>query len=318
MNRSLWVSIRFTMSGEKILITGASGSVGRALTIELSKNKKYCIAVTVNQEFKNNAIFGANIKHIDYMSDTFKREVEEFSPDAVIHLASFSTSNDDIKSIKNLVSSNIVFLSLLLDALKSTSLRLFVNTGSFSEYYFNDGKLNPAYFYAATKTASRAVVAYYKNILNMKACTIVPYTIYGANDKAKKLYDYVFDSLGRDTPVDMTQGYQILDFIHIDDVVSFYVHILENMDLLQDEQDYHLGTGVGTDIRSVACLAEDITGMKANINWGKVDYRRTDIMKAIAPIRSLQEELNLSPKISLRKGMKLSYDLKMLGEISDS
>jgi nucleoside-diphosphate-sugar epimerase len=295
------------MTGNRILITGATGTIGSSLLNYLIKNSSYCLAVTVREKLAQDCIFGPSIKHINYNAVTFRDEIIEFSPEIVLHLASYSSSNADEDSIRRLVDSNIVFLSRLLDALSSSELKLFINTGSFSEYSSNDNSFNPAYFYSATKTASRSIVSYYKNILKMKSCTIVPYSVYGGKSNTKKVFDFILDSLDCIEPIKMTKGLQILDFIHINDVVSFYVHLLNNIDLIENEQTYHLGTGIGTEIKKVAAIMGDISGSNCNINWGGLDYRDSDIMRSVASINMLEQDLKWSPSINLRKGIELCY-----------
>lgn len=295
------------MIGNRILITGATGTIGASLLNNLLENSSYCLAVTVRAKSATSRVFGSGVKHIDYNGVSFRDEITEFSPDVVLHLASYSTSSDDEQSILRLVDSNIVFLSMLLDALRSSKVKLFINTGSFSEYSSNDNSLSPAYFYAATKTASRSIVSYYEKILNMKCCTIVPYTVYGGISKTKKVFDLMLDSLECIEPIQMTKGLQVLDFIHIEDVVSFYVHLLKNIDLIENGQTYHLGTGVGTEVKTVAAMLGDLSGSKCNINWGGRNYRDSDIMKSIAPAGMLEHALNWSPSINLRKGIELCY-----------
>ena len=298
------------MTGSSVLITGASGTVGSALLKELIQTGSYKIAVTVSSDFIENELLNEKVCYIDYMDSNFKKNVINFSPDSVIHLASLSTANDDISNIRKLVDSNIIFISILLDALKETNVGLFLNTGSFSEYSSEDGVLNPAYFYAATKTASRAILSYYKNLIKMKTCTIIPYTIYGSKNKSKKVFDYVLESINSEVSIPMTKGDQILDFIHMSDVVSFFSHILENEKLLVDNEDYHLGIGQGTSIKDLARIAEEVSGLKTNISWGEINYRNTDIMRAVAPVNNFKNHLGWAPKIGIKEGILMSYNKK--------
>lgn len=299
------------MNGKRILITGATGFIGSNLVTALIESDTNILAVTTRDIHASKEMFGKNVKYIQLESESFKSDIASFSPNIVIHLASYSTSRDDIESMRKLVDSNIVFLSVLLDALKETSVELFLNTGSFSEYYFNDGELSPVYYYAATKTASRAIVKYYSNLLGMKYCTIIPYTVYGGNNKNKKIIDLIFDSLDSAKSIPMTQGEQVSDFIHINDVVSFYLHIVNNMNRLKGTEDYHLGSGQGNTLRKVAGLVEKISSKKTNIQWGGIEYRPLDMMRAIAPIYKLEKELGWMPQISIEEGLSYVWNKKV-------
>lgn len=289
----------------KILVTGATGFVGKNL---VKKLKNYDFKIIVRRLTEEYPIDQQIIYDINKLKD-FKLDVELYNPDIAIHLASHVSSSDNVDSIISIVNSNILFTSILFDALRTTDLLLFVNTGTFAEYYFNDGIENPSYFYAASKTATRSIIKYFKNMYDFKYINIIPYTIYGGDSRAKKVIDFIVDSTRVNTSIDMTGGEQILDFIHIEDVVDFYIHCIKNTKLIKDESIYHLGTGKGTSIKEVANIIEKVTSKKTNINWGAIEYRPLDIMRSIAPVYKLEKELNWKPKISIEDGI-----IKMLQE----
>ncbi|MCG3683481.1 NAD-dependent epimerase/dehydratase family protein [Aliarcobacter butzleri] len=284
----------------KILVTGATGFVGKYLIQKLKNFDIRIIVRNINTNYPKDTQIVYSEEHLDL----FEKNVKSYNPNIVIHLASYLTSSDDISSIRNIIDSNILFPSILLESLKSTDLELFINTGSSAEYYYNDGIENPAYFYSASKIAIKPIIKYFKNIQGFKTINIIPYTIYGGKSKSKKVIDFIIESIDNKFPLDMTNGEQILDFIHIDDVVDFYIHCINNINLLKDEENYFIGTGKGTSIKELSNIIENLTNRKTNINWGAKKYRTLDIMRAIAPIYKLERELNWKPKISLENGLK--------------
>ena len=231
-----------------------------------------------------------------------------FNPDMVLHLATVTTAANNTEIIHPMIAANIEFGVLLLDALqKCDNFKLFVNTGSFAEYRFGPDHFDSAYLYTATKTAFRAFVAYYAGLgRGFKYITAVPYSVYGGKMTVKRLFDYMAESLDAPTPVDMTKGEQVLDFIHVDDVAGFFAYTVAHADeflaLKQNGAEFHLGTGKGTSIREVAALMEEISGKKCNINWGGRAYRERDIMRAVAPVE--RNQCGWRAKIDLRKGIQ--------------
>jgi nucleoside-diphosphate-sugar epimerase len=214
---------------------------------------------------------------------------------------------DDYNSLNKLLNSNIQFFCRLLDALKETNLKLFINTGTFAEYYKGDDTFDPAYLYAATKTASRFFLDYYSKVYNFKQATVVPYTIYGGNDTQKKVIDIIYDSIDSETPVDMSPGEQVLDFIHIDDVVNFYLTLLDKINDLPEKSNFKLGTGIGHTLKDVASIIESITGKKTNINWGGKEYRKSDVMYAVA---DKPETILWNYKIGIEQGIEQFLESK--------
>ena len=289
----------------KILITGSTGFVGRNLVLLLLKGKHQILEITRNLD-KSQSLFGETTEKYEITDDqkALKTAIKQFNPEIVIHLAAMLTASDDYESMQKLLNSNINFLCRLLDALIETQIKLFVNTGTFAEYYNGDGILDPAYLYAATKTASRAFVDYYSKTFKYKQITIVPYTIYGGQDSQKKIIDIILDSTRSNVPIDLSPGDQILDFIHIDDVVNLYFRVVENADSLPIKAIINAGTGKGTSLKQMAKIIEDITNDKSNINWGGKLYRNSDVMYAVAEIGNIDKIINWTPHISLNLGIE--------------
>jgi CDP-paratose synthetase len=287
---------------KKILITGATGFVGSKLLREICTDQ---LRIVVRNDSNIIAKENQIILNCDNMNlIKFKREMEMFLPDIVIHLAACVNHNHSVESIKNNIESNIFFTSMLLEGLSNTNVKLFINTGTAAEYYSGKDILMPSNFYAASKSASRHIIKYYKRIIGFKTINIIPYTIYGGISRQKKVLDYIMESLNSNEPIEMTKGEQIFDFIHIDDVVNFYIFCINNYDKLNDEFDYHLGTGRGITIRALASLIESITKKDANIIWGAKPYRDLDIMRAVAPMKDMAE-LGWLPKIQLEEGIRM-------------
>ena len=232
------------------------------------------------------------------------KDIKYFNPEIIFHLAAKVTSSDSTEIVEDLVVSNILFGVKLLDVLKDChELKLFVNIGTFAEYRSGYSHIDNAYLYSATKTAFRTFLDYYTNLCGYKYLHIVPYTIYGGEDSAKKIIDYIKESMDADIPVKMSGGDQVLDFIHIDDVVNFLIYIIKNMHvflLLKNAETIHIGTGIGTSIRELARIEEKKYGKKANIAWGALPYRNKDVMHAIAPVEKLRM-LGWEHKIRLEK-----------------
>lgn len=286
-----------------ILITGTTGFVGTHLLEKLENYNKFKLAAVVRDKSIINIKNNVQLIHIkDNLN--FEKEIINFNPEIVIHLASHLTGLDDSNSFKKLIKSNIEFPGKLLECLRKTSLKYFINTGTFAEYSNNNDILDPAYLYSATKISFRPILKYFSKIIGFKTISIIPYTIYGGKSKNKKVIDYLLESLNTKEMIDMTPGEQKLDFIHIDDITSFYIYLINNLDKINELYiEFKLGTGVGTSIKELATKIENITGKKTNINWGGKPYRKTDIMKAIANTKNL-DLINWSSKITIEEGLK--------------
>lgn len=294
----------------RIALTGITGFVGMNLMPQLlalgSDYEFLTLNIDVEEaERKYPKAQYANFRHVH---TTDLEALVAFNPEIVLHLATVTTAANNTEIIHPMLAANIEFGVLLLDALqRCDNLKLFVNTGSFAEYRFGPDHFDSAYLYTATKTAFRAFVKYYSELgRGFRYITAVPYSVYGGQMTVKRLFDYLAESLDAATPVDMTAGEQVLDFIHVDDVAGFFAYVVahpeEFLQLPDNGAEFHLGTGVGTSIREVAALMEQLSGKHCNIHWGARPYRERDIMHAVAPI-----ERNLCrwhAQISLEAGIQ--------------
>lgn len=297
----------------RILITGVTGMVGNNLLKQLlALDLMVCEIAVLVRDKESFKLFPETYKCVEYISSLeidCKKEIIKFNPEVVIHLASYLTSKDDEDSIDQILFSNINFGVNLLNALEDTQIKCFINVGSSAEYLHNDGELRSAYLYAASKTAFRPILKYYSDKIGFKWINVIPYTIYGGNDRQKKVLDYIISSLYAKKAIPMSGGEQVLDFIHIDDVVDFFITLLNNIDNISNEYiEFHLGTGIGISIKELSSIVEQVYNKPTHINWGELPYRKMDVMQAIAHTSKNKDILNWEAKVDIRNGI---YKMKM-------
>jgi nucleoside-diphosphate-sugar epimerase len=286
----------------RLLLSGATGYVGRYLLKKLNRDK-FHLALLVRKEYSEGHP-GDLI--IDIRQSNWKEKVRDFNPDTVVHLAAYLTSGDDEKQIDRLIESNISFGTHLLDALNLTNIKTFINTGTIKEYHLHEGKKIPSCLYGATKSAFRPIIDYYQSLTGFRYFNIIPYTIYGGIDSEKKMLDFIYESLGAVKPIDMSPGEQVMDFIHIDDVVNFYTALLLQLTgIRKDISEIHLGYGKGSTPKQIAALMEKISEEKCNINWGGRPYRPNDTMYSVAPQDLSGLQIGWQPTVSIDDGIAL-------------
>lgn len=295
----------------RIAITGATGFIGQNFIPALIKAEPAIEILTINRSVeKAKKLFPQS--QCTHISVEEMQKMVDFDPEMVYHLATLSTSRNDWDIIEPMMKANITFgVQLLHYVSQCKSLKLFVNIGTFAQYRLGTQQVSDAYLYSATKTAFRQFVEYYSHLYGFKYVQLVPYTIYGGKDTAKKLIDYIVEATSAETPVDMTMGEQILDFTHVNDVVDFFIHVLQNrdkFDKIRNGEEFHLGTGVGSTPRDVAAIVEKVSGKKCNINWGGRPYRPMDTMHSVAPIAKNLELLQWRAKINVEEGVKMLWE----------
>jgi len=175
---------------KNILITGASGFVGSHVLDDCIKNNFNVYAIF--RHSKKNVSFAKKYKKqifpIFYNNIyEIKNKLTNCKIDYVIHCATHYIKKHDHNDIENIIKSNVLFSTILLDAVVNIKIKKFINLGTVWQH-FNDTKNLAFNLYAATKQSFECIFNYYKNqYTKIKFYNILLTDTFGANDKRKKL-----------------------------------------------------------------------------------------------------------------------------------
>jgi len=261
----------------RILITGATGFIGQQLLKRLI-DQHHTVAIHSRKQLHivdtNELVFSGELNQ-------FHKEIIAFSPEYVFHLAGSSSYPKNAEEEVELWSANVLYGNTLLSIIKEIPGLVFVNFTTSLAY---DGtELYPFSYYALTKANFVQSLHYFTRYYNLRVFNLILYTIYGKGDKTKRALNYILDSLDANNPISMSPGEQLMDFIHIDDVVGLCLQLLENKPNKKMEE-IHVGSGRGTTLKQAAQLIASLSHQKANIHFGSIPYRKEEKMVNIAPI----------------------------------
>lgn len=287
----------------KILITGGTGYIGTTLVPYIMERGFNDVCLLVRNHSKAHDIYGEAMQYISTENEDWREQLIAYNPDVVLHLAGLLNSKHDADSVEPLVRSNVLFTTQLLEAVSHTECQYFVNVGSCWEYRDGGTNPNPNTLYAATKLAVHPIMTFYQSLSKWKWVNVVVYSAYGKRNTPKKIFELIYDALDAPTPHPFTEGKQILDFIHVEDIADFFYTLLTKLDVIKESYtQFHLGTGEGHSLREVASILEDLTGKKVNADWGALPYRPHEVMKSIAPISENIRLLGWKSTKSIRDG----------------
>ncbi|NDD13089.1 MAG: NAD(P)-dependent oxidoreductase [Betaproteobacteria bacterium] len=288
----------------RALLTGGTGYIGGMLVRHLSelgwkvslivRSKKHCYT-NINAE---NKIFACN-GTIESIQDA----VEATRPDVVFHLASFFTADHTSKDIKELINSNILFGTNLVEACARNGVKHFVNTGT-AWQHFRGGVYDPVCLYAATKQAYEDLLDYYVDAFNIKVITLKLFDTYGPRDPRPKLLNLLLDALKTGKHLDLSPGNQLIDLVHVQDVISAYSvagsRLAEGIDLPKGHYRYAVSSGSEISIRELAEILKGLSQRPLNISFGSKPYRTREVMR---PWRGGEKLPGWSVQTSLRDGL---------------
>lgn len=259
------------MNKKKILITGATGFIGKEVVKELTKNK-YQLLCLSRKEYKNNK-FVTWIKSSLLLNKNNITKIIKFKPYALIHL-SWEKIPDFSKTIceKN-YKDNIAFLKTIK---KIKSIEKIIITGTCFEYKYKDGRkrekdrLNLIDEFSKTKLKIFNFLKKNFKSKYMYAWFRVFYA-YGPYQRKDSLIPYLLSSLKSKKTVEIRNPNLSNDFIYVGDIAKI---ISKSIKLNFKSGIYNLGSGKPKAIKYIINTIEKVSKKKFKIKLGSIKNKK--------------------------------------------
>ena len=277
------------MSEQTVLVTGATGFLGSHLVKSLLKQNYQVIVL--KRSFSNTW----RIKNVLPQLIAFDIDVCEISDpfkqvstiDAIIHTATCYGRNNETTS--NIFTTNTVFPLNLLEITSFFNVKAFINTDtSINKHSIPYQGLSP---YSLSKYQFTQWGKYFASMSEMKFINVSVEYMFGPYDNRSNLVNYVIEGcLNNVKNIKLTGGDQQRDFIYINDVVSAYLVLLNNIEQIpQNYSEYELGCGRLISLKKFIKIIHRLTDSQSQLNFGVLPYRKGEIMHSQADIQALNQ-----------------------------
>jgi nucleoside-diphosphate-sugar epimerase len=286
-----------------ILVTGATGFIGKNLCNHLVQDERFEIYALVQKDSPSHLLDPKILQIISNNSASFFITIlEQYKITGIIHLASLCLASHITEDIPQLLASNVTLGTNLLEAAVKTQVKWFINTSSFWQNY-NNRPYSPVSLYAATKQAFEDILQYYLESTSLRGVTIVLPDTYGSNDSRPKLFNFLKQALVDKKEMAMSPGHQKLNLVYIKDVINGYQMLVEQLVAPQKKlaPKYCLFHPRSMTLRSIVAIFTKIYAQELPVKWGGRAYRQREIMRprALYPLIP-----GWKPKYTLEKGLK--------------
>ncbi|MEK7131255.1 MAG: NAD(P)-dependent oxidoreductase [Patescibacteria group bacterium] len=286
-----------------ILLTGGTGYLGSNILKELVNKREYKIVV-LKRSFSNS-----------FRIEAYKDRINTYDADKVDHRKIFIDNKIDIilhcatdygrknSDPTQVIEANLVLPLKLLELGREFGAKCFINTDTILDKRI-DG-------YSLSKKQFKDWLMSYQN--NLICVNVALEHFYGPGDDKTKFVSSTLQKLiGGVDKIDFTKGEQKRDFVFIDDVVSAFMMILENINNFSNKfYNFEIGSNKAKSIReTVETMKTILNNKKTVLNFGALPYRENEVMECVADISEITK-LGWSSKYSLEEGLKKTIDFEL-------
>jgi nucleoside-diphosphate-sugar epimerase len=286
---------------KRIAISGASGFVGLNLCQFL--HSQDCELITfirpsTNQKVKSDLEL---ISKVIVLNDKLTESINKHAlqgVDYVIHLASYAPAEHQVDDLDKLIDANIRLGLHLVNTASQVGAR-FLNIGT-NWQHFEGATYSPVSLYAATKQALEDILEYFIQVTTIDAIQLDLSDTYGLNDSRDKLIPKLVRTVKNSEPLFLTKGDQLIDLVHVNDVVNAIWTILQEWNQHAIERKFSITSGKLITVRQLIEIFEEVSGVILMKQWGAVPENSRRMLHSMA-IHSTP--LNWKPRIDLASGI---------------
>lgn len=286
--------------------------VGKSLAKKLANNKNYELLSTTKSELdqtnqdKTDNWIKNNQPNIIIITSALVGGIQLNSKIPATFLYQNSMINlNIINAARNNNCQKIVFLGASCMYPKNSSQ-------PFKEDSIFDGKIEETNEgYGISKLIGLKMIEMINSQYNQSHITIIPAASYGPNDCYDETKNHVIPALikkfhnakiqNKDNVTIWGSGKPKREFIHVDDMASGIIHILENY---KDNSPINLGTGKEYTIKEIANTIKDVVGYNGKISF---DSSKPDGIKRKILDNKKLKRLGWDPKITIKDGIESTY-----------
>lgn len=296
---------------ERVLVTGGTGFIGSHVVRSLLASGRDVAVLTRSGTTPERIrdIYGAftvlqgDVSHAPELRGRFAA----WGPHACIHLAWYAEPGKYLHSRDNI--SALAATVDLMTTLGEIGCNRFAMAGTCAEYDTRRGWLKeggptrPETLYAATKLAAGEITQQVARTDGLQVAWGRIFYPYGPGEDERRAVPAAIRSLLFGSPFKATLGEQIRDYIHVEDVASAFVTLLDN----SATGLYNVCSGVPVTMRHLMEAIGDLTGRTDLLEFGAIPYRDWEPM-FICGDNSRLKTLGWSPRYRLLDGLRQTID----------
>lgn len=326
----------------KVLVTGAAGFIGSALTLRLLKRGDEIIGIDNHNDYYDPQLKEDRLsRHIDHPAYTHIRGdladrslienlFKTHKPNRVVNLAAQAGVRYSLENPLAYIDSNLVGFGHILEGCRHNGVEHLVYASSSSVYGSNtkmpfsihDNVNHPVSLYAATKKANELMAHSYSHLYQIPTTGLRFFTVYGPWDRPDMALQKFAKAIMSGEPIQLfNYGNHRRDFTYIDDIVEGVIRVLDkpaqpNPDWNGDSPDsgssyapwriYNVGNNNPVELNDYIAALESALGKEAEKEL--LPLQPGDVPDTYADVDELVKEFGYKPSMPVAEGVQRFAD----------
>jgi len=329
-----------TLKKKTILVTGAAGFIGSAISKKLLSESYKVIGIDNINSYYNPSLKQQRIKTIEHTDQNncwqfikvnlenakkIDQIFEENQPNIVLNLAAQAGVRYSLESPMSYINSNIVGFLNILEGCRNYKIEHLIYASSSSVYGGNKitpfseshSVDHPISLYAATKKSNEMLAHSYSHLFQIPMTGLRFFTVYGPMGRPDMAPMIFADAMLKGQAINVfNDGNMSRDFTYIDDVVDaiykcclktpysnvhFYENEPEPSTSFAPHRIFNVASNNPTNLLNFIELLESSLGVKAVKKMKPM--QPGDIQTTFADINRLENWASFRPKVSLHSGI---------------
>ena len=322
----------------KVLVTGAAGFIGSALSLRLLDRGDKVIGIDNHNDYYDPELKEARLaRHINHEHYTHIRmdiqdgkSVEnifkEYQFDGVVNLAAQAGVRYSIENPLTYINTNIVGFGNILEGCRHNNVKHLVYASSSSVYGSNtkmpfsvhDNTDHPLSLYAASKIANELMAHTYSHLYDLPTTGLRLFTVYGPWGRPDMaLFKFTKAMLEGEKIQVFNYGKHRRDFTYIDDIVEGVARVLDSPAKQNPKWDsnnpdpgtskapwrlFNIGNNSPVELLEYIHALEDALGIKAQKEL--LPIQPGDVLDTFADVSDLVKEFDYKPTMSVKTGVE--------------
>ncbi|MEN3363074.1 MAG: hypothetical protein V7606_348 [Burkholderiales bacterium] len=293
----------------RILLTGATGFIGRRLAARLISRGDSVLAVG------RRACHIAGAEEIETLlleSADIERALRHTSFDAVFHLAAAGVNPGD-RDEKTLMAINSLLPGMMIPIAAKHGAKAVVTAGSCAEYQRPSGAksltehsaLEMRKLYGASKAAGGILALAQGAGHHIPVAVVRLFNVFGPGEAPYRLLPSLLQNLTAGRPVRLSAGTQIRDFVYIDDACAGLMAALEAaLRHALPSAIYNLATGKGHTVADFARATARMLGADQGLlQFNALPFRPDDVPYLVGDASLLKSHCGWAPALTMNDGI---------------